>query len=234
MEPSLFNVIYTGKFKSESGPDLVSQAFADKFKIPHLKAKKIVLIGKEVTIKPKVEHVKAYQFKTALEKLGMEVRLQRVVTPLETKPSETLSVETKSQEFKEESQPAPVSKQNTAEVVAEAKNEQPQYGRLSSQWELEPIEQEVESEDEVGEGEQGSEVKHEPGYMNLTQPTVIKRPEPVASESAEEVESHETNDETDTNESESTKPIVTAAAFAEKISSHVRQGWMSLMRQIKK
>lgn len=75
-DDALFNVMCTGNFKSASTPEDAIAAFAQLAKIDSQKAKAII-VGKRA-IKKAIAHDKAYQLKTKLEKLGLEIKLQRV------------------------------------------------------------------------------------------------------------------------------------------------------------
>ena len=84
-----FKVIYLGQFNEDSNVILVSQRFADQFKISQDKATKILNAGKEVVLHPGAEHVKAYKLKAALEGLGLQMRLERVQDIKVTKAEST-------------------------------------------------------------------------------------------------------------------------------------------------
>ena len=75
-QSSLFKVIYTGQIKEGQTHEEVAQNLQAKLKLPADKAERLVKSQREVTIKQKVEHAKAYTFKTALESAGMIVRLE--------------------------------------------------------------------------------------------------------------------------------------------------------------
>jgi hypothetical protein len=138
MDPNLFNVIFTGRLLDGFTSDEVVKAFSSKFKIPEAKALKVINANKEVVLKPRAEHVKAYKFKSALEALGLEVRLERAAMVTAVKP---------------EPKPEPtVEKTQTANQTVKEKttqNPKPQATGNAS-WSLEPIAKEP---DEVEEKE---------------------------------------------------------------------------------
>ena len=77
MDPDLFNVIFTGKLIDGFDIETVVEAFAEKFKLPFAKAEKVIKANRELVLKPRLEHVKAYKLKSTLEAIGIEVRLER-------------------------------------------------------------------------------------------------------------------------------------------------------------
>lgn len=81
-----FKVIYTGQLQDSSDSAVVAERFAAKFKIPQEKALKIIKAGQEVVLQPGLEHVKAYKLKSALESLGMNMRLERVTISAQPAP----------------------------------------------------------------------------------------------------------------------------------------------------
>ncbi|MCB1582998.1 MAG: hypothetical protein R3E90_07115 [Marinicella sp.] len=133
MDPNLFNVIYTGRLLDGFETEDVIKAFASKFKVPETKANQIINANKDVVLKPRAEHVKAYKFKSALEAIGMEVRLQRAAMLAAAKPK----VEKKPEPLAEA---APTVKTESSKKP-EIKNTQT-LGNAS--WSLEPIEKEQE------------------------------------------------------------------------------------------
>ncbi len=140
MDPNLFNVIFTGRLMDGFEADAVIKAFASKFKIPEAKATKIINANKEVVLKPRTEHVKAYKFKSALEAIGMEVKLQRAAMaapePAVKKDPEGMSQNSKT-EASVDSDKSPKETQ--------IKSTQP-VGNGS--WSLEPIEKESTEEEQ--------------------------------------------------------------------------------------
>lgn len=78
MDSQKFKVIFTGKLKDGFDIDDVASQFAIKFKQPPEKALKILQANKEITLIKQTEHKKAYSIKTALETLGLNIRLERV------------------------------------------------------------------------------------------------------------------------------------------------------------
>ena len=94
MDCNLFKVIFTGKLLPDFEAETVIVAFAEKFKMTSAKAEKVIRAERELVLKPKAEHVKAYKLKSALEGLGMEVRLERVALVTakpKPKPKQTAS-----------------------------------------------------------------------------------------------------------------------------------------------
>lgn len=73
---ALFDVVCTGLYKNERAPEEVITAFAQLAKIDFKKAKAIIE-GKRA-VKKSIAHAKAYQLKTRLEQIGLDVALQRV------------------------------------------------------------------------------------------------------------------------------------------------------------
>lgn len=73
---ALFDVVCTGLYKNERAPEEVIAAFAQLAKIDVKKAKAIIE-GKRA-VKKSIAHAKAYQLKTKLEQIGLDVALQRV------------------------------------------------------------------------------------------------------------------------------------------------------------
>ncbi len=164
MEQNQFKVIYTGQVKDGFDAAEVSQAFAKKFKLPLSKATKIIQAGREVTIKARAEHVKAYQLKSLLESLGMIVRLERAPIQAPKVKPESTATDTK------------VMNTETGQ---------------SGAWSLEPMESEkaeddVETEEgQLSKNQAGQEQVEKPAFTDLSRPTVVlekpaenKSPEP--------------------------------------------------------
>jgi hypothetical protein len=114
MDPDLFNVIFTGKLIDGFDIDTVVEAFAEKFRLPIAKAEKVIKANRDLVLKPRLEHVKAYKLKSTLEAIGIEVRLERAA-PVESvvladsptqddEPISAPSIESKS-EFSDVSNP---------------------------------------------------------------------------------------------------------------------------------
>ncbi len=85
MDSNLFKVVYTGQLFDGFATKSVIEQFARKFKLSEVKATQIIQSKKPVVLKPKAEHVKAYKLKSALEAMGLVVKLERVVMQT-TKP----------------------------------------------------------------------------------------------------------------------------------------------------
>lgn len=138
MGPNLFNVIYTGRLLDGFVTEEVIKDFSNKFKIPEAKAIKVINANKEVVLKPRTEHVKAYKFKSVLESIGMDVRLETAAAfvpqnDVDHPSSPELPVEqtvTQPTEQPEDSRPSDI--QNTD----------------STAWSLEPLETETEDKEE--------------------------------------------------------------------------------------
>lgn len=115
-----FKVIYLGQLADDSNRTLITERFADKFKMSVTKANKILTAGKEVTLHPGAEHVKAYKLKAALEDLGLMMRLERVqMAKVQAKRTATPQAEAEP-----EVEPTPVvanelPKHNTADLSLE-------------------------------------------------------------------------------------------------------------------
>ncbi len=77
MNKDLFKIIYKGTLKDGFNAQSVATKLVHKFKITHEKALHIIKAGQEVTLNKNIPHLKAYQFKTALEDIGMCIRLER-------------------------------------------------------------------------------------------------------------------------------------------------------------
>ena len=150
MDPDLFNVIFTGKLVDGFELQTVTEAFAEKFKLPLAKAGKVVNAQKELVLKPNLEHVKAYKLKLTLEAMGLEIRLERAVvveasTAVNTdSPNESTEPSTEAVE------------ELVSETVVESNIETQSSDKAennSASWSLEPLSKE-ESEttnDEVAE-----------------------------------------------------------------------------------
>jgi hypothetical protein len=129
MEHHLFNVIFTGHLIDGFESDEVIKSFSSKFKIPEAKARKIILAQKQLVLKPRAEHVKAYKFKSALESIGMEVKLERAMMAAPKAPVAT----TKQTEKK------PV--KHTAAQPNNIADPKPGESAGNASWSLEPIEE---------------------------------------------------------------------------------------------
>ena len=98
MDQNLFNVIFTGKLLEGFEAETVIKNFAEKFKLPVIKASKVIQSQKDIILKPRVAHVKAYKIKSALEVMGLEVRLERaaIVAPKKVVKEEISKASTES------------------------------------------------------------------------------------------------------------------------------------------
>lgn len=136
MEHNLFNVIFTGQLINGYEADQVIKSFATKFKVPEAKARKVILADKQMVLKTRAEHVKAYKFKSALESIGMEVKLERAMMAAPKAPPKTVK-KTKI------NQPTDtIARPDKAAAV------KPSQVESNNSWSLEPIEEKsVESED---------------------------------------------------------------------------------------
>lgn len=136
MEHNLFNVIFTGQLINGYEADQVIKSFATKFKVPEAKARKVILADKQMVLKTRAEHVKAYKFKSALESIGMEVKLERAMMAAPKAPPKTVT-KTKI------NQPTDtITRPDKAAAV------KPSQVESNNSWSLEPIEEKsVESED---------------------------------------------------------------------------------------
>ncbi len=76
LDNNQFKVIFTGQLLPGHEPEAVAEQLAKRFRLPLEKAQRIVHSGKEVVLKQRAEHVKAYGFKSALEEMGMQARLE--------------------------------------------------------------------------------------------------------------------------------------------------------------
>jgi hypothetical protein len=79
MSNEKFKVIFTGKLGNSVEIEKVANMFALKFNISPEKAIKILKANKEMVLNKSVEHIKAYKLKSALEEIGMQTRLERVL-----------------------------------------------------------------------------------------------------------------------------------------------------------
>lgn len=77
MDSNLFKVVYTGQLIDGFAVETVVAQFAEKFKLPLAKAEKVIRSKKPVVLKPRAEHDKAYQLKSALEAMGLDIKLER-------------------------------------------------------------------------------------------------------------------------------------------------------------
>ncbi|WP_395373350.1 hypothetical protein [Marinicella sp. W31] len=73
-----FKVFFTGQLIDGATHKKVAIRFAQTFKVPIDKAYQIVSAPKQVLLKSSLSHAKAYQMKLVLERLGMQVWLQRM------------------------------------------------------------------------------------------------------------------------------------------------------------
>ena len=92
MDQQNFKVIYTGQLKDGVDIKAATAQFAIKFKQTPEKALQILQANREVILIKKAEHLKAYKFKSALEDIGLIVRLERativIAKPVVKKPKE--------------------------------------------------------------------------------------------------------------------------------------------------
>ncbi len=165
MDQNQFKVIYTGQIQSGLTTDEVSQQFSSKFKLPLAKATKIIQANREVTIKARAEHVKAYKLKALLESFGMIVRLERAAIEVP------------------KSKPEPSS--------ADASTPEHSNVQQAGSWSLEPIEsaEQAEQQEQAEHAEQAEQADSsdpvQGSYTDLSRPTVVlEKTKPAATEEA--------------------------------------------------
>ena len=77
MNHNKFNIIYVGQIKQGYQKQQVIDDLSQLFKLSTEKATKLIQSKKEITLKTGTEHVKAYKFKSKLEDIGLQIRLQQ-------------------------------------------------------------------------------------------------------------------------------------------------------------
>lgn len=106
MDQQNFKVIYTGKLKQGTDLNTAAAQLAVKFKQTPEKASQILKSNKEIILVKRAEHLKAYKFKSALEEIGLIVRLERAsiatVKPKVKKPEKNEQSEVKEQKDNEQ------------------------------------------------------------------------------------------------------------------------------------
>ena len=80
MNSEQFRVIYEGKVREGFQIELVAKDFADKFNISVNKALTILKSDREITLNKQAEHLKAYKLKSTFEEIGMQVKLERILS----------------------------------------------------------------------------------------------------------------------------------------------------------
>ncbi|MGE0081529.1 MAG: BPSS1780 family membrane protein [Thiohalomonadaceae bacterium] len=83
-------VVYTGALKAGTDVERFVQEFARAFKVPEAQARKLVDIGKPVTLKTGLDGTQAEKFRRVLVGLGMEVRVESSAA-LSLEPQETVA-----------------------------------------------------------------------------------------------------------------------------------------------
>ena len=92
-----FNVVYCGELKPNVRAQEATSSFAARFNLPQEEARRLLLSGKEHVLKKDVDAETAERFRTALEEIGLVVRLAPLgprPIDLELMPKDSRSQET--------------------------------------------------------------------------------------------------------------------------------------------
>jgi len=184
-----FKVIYLGKLQGDADANQIAPRFAEKFKISQDKATKILNANKEVVLHSGAEHVKAYKLKSALESLGLQIRLVRVQMINKTNnASSKLSInKTTSTAANVIKNPAlPEVKEKSSDKKPSNKSDKAQVAANINppKWDLEPIKQESdEIEDTVENEDETVAAKEE--YVDLRVPSKVVEKKVVKADKVE-------------------------------------------------
>jgi len=189
MSEDNFKVIYTGELREGFEIEPVAKNFAKKFKISPEKALSILQAGRETTLNKKSKHVMAYKFKSAFEEMGMQVRLERIMSLV---PNQEIEEPEDNKEQEE--------KQNTQENN-EKPNEDEHFEhteklkKASESWTLDPIEQKKATDQIVNDDPDNTVEKSDFNYTGLADSPVIgvkKQPSENSDPKTEEQDNVET------------------------------------------
>lgn len=71
-----YKVVYDGALKADADPERFLQGFVQVFKVPEAKARKLLSLGRPITLKDKLDRAKAAKYREVMDKLGMQVHVE--------------------------------------------------------------------------------------------------------------------------------------------------------------
>lgn len=77
-----YKVVYGGALKAGADPERFVQGFMQVFKVPEAKARKLLALGRSITLKDKIDQATAEKYRRVMDNLGMQVHVEAASGPM--------------------------------------------------------------------------------------------------------------------------------------------------------